>query len=140
MNSELLRFESEVMYNVMLGNVDIRVTNNCGETPVISCLDSEPVSVLLQRVERAGGAGTVFSLGGRGGVPVVRCVEVVDSQCALGVASDDVSDIPNFEHSTIGLLFDYVRTQRGGVRVPLFPSGSFAQNRDNDYTIELPVA
>lgn len=75
------------MYNVMLGNVAIQVTNNQGETPVISCLDEEPVSALLARIERAGGAGTVFSLGKRGDLPLVRCVEVIDPQCTQELAS-----------------------------------------------------
>lgn len=117
---ELLRFTNEVMFNVALDDL-VTVTNDEGVLSVVACLDTEPLSVLLDRVAASGGYATVFSQSrlADDGSYTVRRAEFIDSRCALEQGAEQMldEDAPNAD-ATVGLFLDYLETQPCGVVIP----------------------
>lgn len=119
---ELASFELEVMYNTTITDFGVRVTNDEGDTPVLSAVDAEPLGELMADLFRTGGYGTVFVKGpvdSAGSYKVSR-LEFVD---AVSTLSEDATDLTGDEApsslATVGMLVDFVRTQSEGVRLPL---------------------
>lgn len=108
-------FEQDVLYNVMIGTTDPKITNSKGETPIIVTLDSEPVAVLMDRVKTAGGEGTVYSRSENGRV---RVLGVLAPERALPAEPTDFIEQPPSRDASIGMFIDYVETQSDGVLVP----------------------
>lgn len=117
---ELLRFTSEVMFNATLDDL-ATVTDDQGVLQVVACLDSEPLSVLLDRVAASGGYATVFAQSrlADDGSYTVRRAEFVDSACALEQGAEQMldEDAPSPE-ATVGMFLDYLETRPRGVVIP----------------------
>lgn len=103
-----LDFEMEVLYNVMLGTTTPKVIDSRGHTPLIACLDGETISVLVKRIERAGGCGTVYALSDTGEVAILA----VQYAGRANKKADTLSD-----SSPIRELIEYVSTQDGWVQI-----------------------
>lgn len=129
--TELDAFRAEVMFNVMLQGLPLTVANDAGDLPVVSCLDHEPVSALLDRVSAAGGHATVFSRGpvGRNGSYVVRRAAFISAECALMSSATDMTDDAPAANAPIGMLLDHLDLQPGGVVLPkaLGPKAGMAE-------------
>ena len=95
-------FELDVLYNVMAGTTTPKVVDSRGHTPLIACLDSETVGILLERIEKAGGCGTVYALSDNGEVNIVA-VQDVDP---AGLEANTLND-----GSPIRELIGYVSAQ-----------------------------
>lgn len=99
-------FELDILYNVMLGTTTPKVIDSRGHTPLIACLDRETVGILLERIEKAGGCGTVYSLSETGEVAI------------LAAQNDDLDEpeagAPG-KNATIRELINYISTQEDGV-------------------------
>lgn len=106
MNKELADFENEVLYNVMLGTTTPKVIDSRGHTPLIACLESETVGTLLERIERAGGCGTIYALSETGEVAILA-------------AQNDDPDEPEADtpgkNAPIRELINYMSAQEEGV-------------------------
>lgn len=106
----LIEFENLIMENLLLGNISPKVTNGKGETPIIVCLDSQPLSVLFSKVELIGGCATIYSLSNSG---KVRILAVLPSACALSEDPVFLRDGEISLESSIGLFIDYIVSQEG---------------------------
>lgn len=77
MRKKLAFFESEVRYNVAFGIAgdDLDIVDSDGYTPVVACLEEEPLRLMLARVRAVGGSANVF-IKRAGGVCLItsRCV------------------------------------------------------------------
>ncbi|MBM7825200.1 hypothetical protein JOD55_001027 [Arcanobacterium pluranimalium] len=117
------------MLNLLLGKISPKVTDDNGDSPVVVCLDSEPLTALFEKVERCGGYATIFSLADSG---EVRILSVLPRHSSLtenptSLAHDSISG-----DASIGIFIDYVVSQgENGVETPSYlPAGkikSFGQ-------------
>lgn len=101
-------FELDVLYNVTLGTTTPKVIDSRGHTPLIACLDRETVGILLERIEKAGGCGTVYSLSDTGEVSIVAVQEKSRADTKADILSDS---------SPIRELISYVSAQDDWVLV-----------------------
>ena len=106
--SPLTDFEVSVLYNVMLGTTTPKVIDSRGYAPLIACLDSETISVLLKRIEKAGGCGTVYALFDTGEVAIVAVQEKDRDDLETGTLSAD---------SPIRELIENVSAQDGWLQI-----------------------
>lgn len=121
MNEQLARFEAEVLYNVLLGNTSPKVTDKYGDSPIVACLDSEPLAVLVERVKACGGDATIYSLGDDGAT--IRVVASMSPECAISDEVTDMTGQPPSGLTSVGLFIDYVESQADGILVPeILPS------------------
>lgn len=105
---DLTDFEMDVLYNVMLRTTTPKVIDSKGHTPLIACLESETVGTLLERIERAGGCGTIYALSETDKVSVVA---VQDRDCIDSEANTLSDDSP------IRALIEHVSAQDDWVLV-----------------------
>lgn len=108
MAMDLTDLEMNILYNVMLGTTTPKVIDSKGHTPLIACLESETVGTLLERIEKAGGCGTIYSLSETGRVSVVA---VQDRDC-IGSEANTLGD-----DSPIRALIEHVSAQDDWVLV-----------------------
>lgn len=107
-------FENEVMFNVSLGNATPKVNDTHGDTPIVACLDTEPFSELLKRVNDCSGNATIYSRADNG---TVRALGAIRSN---GFLTKNPTDLPKdgiSPESAIGIFIDYVSTQPSGVEL-----------------------
>lgn len=103
---DITDFEMDVLYNVMLGTTTPKVIDSRGHTPLIACLESETVGTLLERIERAGGCGTIYALSETGEVAILAAQN--DDQ-------DEPEAVTPGKNATIRELINYISTQEDGV-------------------------
>lgn len=115
MSTRLEQFETEVFYNVMLGIASPKITDASGSTPIVACLDDEPLSALFDRIRRVNGYATIYSLRYDGTVRVLACLPSTDS---LHLDATDMTGEPPCDTSEVGLFIDYVESQHDGVLTP----------------------
>lgn len=108
MAMDLTDFEMDVLYNVMLGTTTPKVIDSRGHTPLIACLDGETISVLLKRIEKAGGCGTIYALSDTGEVSILAVQEKDRTDSETDTLSNS---------SSIRELIEYVSTQDGWVQI-----------------------
>ena len=113
--TRLQDFEDEILNSVMLGFTTPKITDDFGNTPIVACLDSEPLYTLTDRVRACGGYATVYSLAENGSV---RVLAVSDSACAIAAHPTDMVSEPPSETAPIGMFIDYVMMQKDGVTLP----------------------
>ncbi len=101
-------FEGSVLYNILIGNFTPKITDENGETPVIACLDSEPLGMLFERIEKCGGYATIYSLTDTG---AVRVVGVLPKRSALTQDSASLVKEPPSPEASIGVFLDFVALQ-----------------------------
>lgn len=106
MAMDIAEFEMDVLYNVMLGTTTPKVIDSKGHTPLIACLESETVGTLLERIERAGGCGTIYALSETGEVAILAAQN--DDQ------DEPEADAPG-KNATIRELINYMSAQDGWV-------------------------
>ncbi|SIJ39137.1 Conserved protein of uncharacterised function; putative phage protein [Mycobacteroides abscessus subsp. bolletii] len=116
---QLELFRREVNFNLAegaLANVDLSVTNDEGETPVVVALVDELLSVMIERIQAAGGYANVF-VQDRRNRKVLRFA-VVREVCAIGEPDDTmVGDEAPGRNATIGMFLHYVQQHPNGVTI-----------------------
>ncbi|OBG83293.1 hypothetical protein A5699_04660 [Mycobacterium sp. E802] len=118
--SRLDAFRREVNWQLACGalaEVDLEVTNDDGEFPVIVALSEERWSTVLGRIRAVGGYANLFveAEGGK-----VWAASVIGTACAIGEPEpDDIltgDDAPGAD-ATVGMFLEYVVRRPHGVQV-----------------------
>lgn len=108
-------FRREVDWQLACGtlaDVQLPVTGDNGEFPVVVAFESEQLSTLLGRIRAVGGYANLFVRGDNR----VRVVSVVDDTCAIAVPDDVMAgaEAPG-PGATVGMFIDYVERNPNGI-------------------------
>ena len=115
---DLDAFRAEVVANIAIAGIDLKITDEHGAFPVVAALDSEPVALLMRRIAGVGGNATVFSRGR----DFVRLATIVNADDALDPsAGEDMASEGNRpgESASVGALLDYLALKEDGVKLSI---------------------
>lgn len=119
-DSQLDAFRREVNINLAVGalaDLDLPVTSDNGDFPVVVALEGEPLSIVLGRLRAVGGYANLFV---SNTIDRVRLVAVVDSRSAVNdrVADDMTApgEAPGID-ATVGTFVDWLERCPHGVKL-----------------------